>query len=99
MNILAPIKEKENIKSFIANGATELYMGFYDENWEKRFGKYSDLNRMSGFERDANGYQIMAIKEFVKEAHSYGGKLFVTLNSAYYTAEQMTVLKIGRAHV
>lgn len=93
MNILAPIKEKENIKSFIANGATELYMGFYDENWEKRFGKYSDLNRMSGFERDANGYQIMAIKEFVKEAHSYGGKLFVTLNSAYYTAEQMTVLK------
>ena len=44
MNILVPLNNIEFLKDYINAGAGEFYMGFYDEEWNKNFGNYSDIN-------------------------------------------------------
>lgn len=93
MKILVPLTRKEYIDSYIDVGADEFYMGFYDENWNDRFGKYSDINRMSGFGRIANPYSFAKLVEVIKEVKSKGKKTFVTLNANGYSKEQIEYME------
>lgn len=58
MNILVPINDEKLISKYVSAGANELYMGFYDDKWTAEFGKYSDINRMSGFKKKREQVQF-----------------------------------------
>ena len=93
MNILVPLNSAEAIERYIKAGADELYMGFYDEVWRKRFGEFSDINRMSGFGKYANKYSFREILELISIVKSYGKSAFVTLNANVYEAEQIEYIE------
>ena len=58
--------ESEKDLAYIAAGAGEFYIGFYDNAWWERFGEYADINRMSGFKKDANPYSLEEVGEIIK---------------------------------
>lgn len=89
MNILVPINNIDSVFEYVNYGAKEFYMGFHDEQWKRCFGDYSDLNRMSGFESDANKYTVYDIEKIADAVHRIKGSLFITLNSAHYDSGQI----------
>lgn len=93
MNILVPINKIECVAEYAHSGAKEYYLGFHDVQWRQCFGEYSDLNRMSGFESDANKYTVYDIAKIVDAVHEVSGSLFITLNSAHYTSHQIKKIK------
>lgn len=93
MKILIPLSKKEYIDSYVEAGADELYMGFYDVEWNKRFGEYADINRMSGFGKRANPYSFEEILDVIKIVKSTGRKAFVTINANGYSKEQIQYME------
>lgn len=89
MNILVPLKDDNQIASYVKAGADELYVGFYDEQWEAEFGDYSDLNRMSALKNKANVHSINSINSVIKAVKLHGSSCFVTLNANVYSNEQI----------
>ena len=103
MNILVPINNIDSVSEYVNYGAKEFYLGFHDDQWKQYFGDYSDLNRMSGFESDANKYTVYDIEKIANAVHEKSGSLFITLNSAYYSnqeiqkiIEYLTILKSAK---
>ncbi len=92
MKILVPLKNNNNITEYSMAGADELYIGFYDEMWEKSFGEYVDLNRMSALKNKANALSINEIEESVALIHKNEKKCFITLNANVYSNSQMSLL-------
>lgn len=88
MNILVPLKDENQIESYVNAGADELYVGFYDNEWEKKFGIYADLNRMSALKNKANVHSIDTINLVIESVKSHKTKCFVTLNANVYSNEQ-----------
>lgn len=93
MKILAPLSSIEYIDPYIKAGADELYLGFYDEQWNTCFGEYSDINRMSGFGKRANLYSFKQAVEIIKVIKNKGGKAFVTMNANGYSKEQVSFME------
>lgn len=94
MRIIVPAADLAQICKLCDAGADDIYIGFFDEMWSRKFGVFSELNRMSSFGAKAN-----IASELVSEAifitHSKGRKLYITLNSpAYSLAEIQTVLEL-----
>lgn len=58
MNVLVPLNNISHIDDYIEAGAKEFYIGFYDEAWWEKFGEYADINRLTGFKKDANPYSF-----------------------------------------
>lgn len=89
MDILVPLNDKKFLDAYIEAGSREFYFGFYDEKWSEEFGEFSDLNRMSGYRKEANANTFDEIKELIhlirkKEAYSY-----ITFNSAVYSRKEI----------
>ena len=63
MNVLVPINHSKDIKSLAESGADEFYVGFYEASWDSNNKFFYDLNRMSGFEEDANHYSLAELIE------------------------------------
>lgn len=93
MNILVPINNIESVSEYAKYGVQEYYLGFYDTQWKQCFGEYSDLNRMSGFESEANKYTVHDLEKISEEVHQVNGSLFITLNAAYYSQKQIRKIK------
>lgn len=93
MKILVPLSRMEYIDSYIQAGADELYLGFYDDEWNKRFGMYSDINRMSGFSKRANPYSFQQILQIIERIRSKEKKAFVTMNANGYSNEQIQFME------
>lgn len=93
MKILIPLSKKDYIASYVEAGADELYMGFFDEEWTKKFGKYSDINRMSGFGKRANPYSFDEILDVIKIVKDAGKRAFITMNSNGYSKEQIQFIE------
>lgn len=89
MRILTPINQEEYIPALVEAGATEFYMGFTDPAWQERYGKYSDINRLTLFRNRANRYTIDDIGRIAAELHSREASLYITLNAPGYTSDQM----------
>lgn len=90
MKILVPLNNTDNIADLVAVGADEFYIGFYDSSWKSNSIDYYDLNRMSGFAEDANKYSLSELIVPVEMVHCLGKKIYVTLNSPYYGANQLS---------
>lgn len=84
---LAPLNNPNNIEYYAHAGARELYMGFYDEEWDAAFGTFAELNRMSGFGRSANTCSFQELLWTVPRAHAAGCSFYVTFNSSAYSAD------------
>lgn len=93
MKILVPLPGKDHLQDYIEAGADELYFGFHDDKWSMRFGKYADINRMSGFGKRANPMKFEEALDVVDAVHQGGAAAYVTLNSAFYSVEQTEYLR------
>ncbi len=101
---LAPANGRGAAALLIDAGAREIYLGFHDEAWTRTFGN-ADLNRMSGFGRQANVLtfeqlcdEIASVRErFAPGAAALDGaqgaheplRLYCTFNAAAYTSAQI----------
>ena len=89
MKILVPINDIKQVDDYISCGAEEFYLGFYEEEWVKRFGEYGDLNRLTGYGKKANQYNLKEVAALIKMIKDKGGSAFITFNSSMYSKEQL----------
>lgn len=87
MNILAPINDAGHLLSLINAGADEFFFGFSEDADTEAFGKYFELNRMSGFGRYANRFTLDESVALVRQIAELGKSSYVTLNSSGYTEQ------------
>ena len=88
MRILTPINQEASISELVDAGASEFYMGFFDPAWQDRYGKYSDINRLTLFKDRANRYLIDDIGRIAEKVHKKNAAFYITLNAPQYTAAQ-----------
>ena len=92
MKILVPINDINQVDDYISCGAEEFYLGFYEEGWLKRFGEYGDLNRLTGYGKMANQYDLKEVAVLIKMIKDKGGSAFITFNSSMYSKEQLSYI-------
>lgn len=93
MNVLVPVNNKEHIGDYIESGAKELYLGFHDKAWTEKFGKYGDLNRLTGYQEGANPFSFEELLEVVDLIHKKGGSVYITFNASMYSAEMLDYME------
>lgn len=93
MKILVPVSNVGYIDKYIDAGADELYLGFHDENWNDKFGKYADINRMSGFAERANPFTFEQLIEIAKSIKDKNKGVFITMNANEYSSNQIQYMK------
>ena len=89
MKVLVPLNNMEHIDDYIRAGAGEFYIGFYDELWHKTFGEYADINRLTGFKKNANPYNLEEVMEIIKSVKAKGVSMYVTFNASVYSQAQL----------
>lgn len=89
MRILAPIKSAEEVEMLAANGAEEFYCGILPKNWLNQFSSGVWMNRRNPLASLPSYEEFAALVERAKKFHI---SVFVTLNSPYYTNEQLPVI-------
>lgn len=89
MKVLVPLNDAAYMERLVEAGADELYLGFYDEKWFETFGEYADINRMSGFRRNANRYDFDQMISLAKRIKTLGRSAFVTMNANCYSEAQI----------
>ena len=92
MRPLVPLNNKEHIDDYIHAGAGEFYIGFYDEKWHERFGEYADINRLTGFKKDANPYSLEEVADIIRDVKAKGKMIYVTFNASMYSKAQLEVI-------
>ncbi len=90
MKVLAPISSHDELEMLAAAGAEELYCGIVPREWMERYTGAIWLNRRSPKGGSLESYADL--KRLVDDAHKLGIPVFITLNSPYYTAEQMPLV-------
>ncbi len=93
MKILVPLNNKNYLKDYVEAGADEFYLGFYDESWLQELGKYTDLNRMSGFHKKANKYNFDEMIEVVEAIKYCGKSAFITMNANAYSKRALDYIQ------
>lgn len=93
MKILVPLNDIAYLSRHIDAGADEFYLGFYDEKWFEIFGRYSDINRMSGFRQYANRYNFEQAMEISCRVKENKRSVFLTLNANTYSMDQISYIK------
>ena len=93
MNVLVPLNNIDHIDDYIEAGAKEFYIGFYDEAWWEKFGEYADINRLTGFKKDANPYSFEEVIEIINKVKQRNVDIYVTFNSSIYNQEQLDYIE------
>lgn len=93
MKVLVPLNSIQHIEDYIEAGAEEFYIGFYDEEWWERFGEYADINRLTGFKKDANPYSLEEILGIIEEVKAKGVSIYVTFNASLYSQAQLDYIE------
>ncbi|MBE6024193.1 MAG: U32 family peptidase [Cellulosilyticum sp.] len=93
MNVLVPLNNIDHIDDYIEAGAREFYIGFYDEAWWEKFGEYADINRLTGFKKDANPYNFEEVLEIIRQVKQRDVQVYVTFNSSIYNQEQLAYVE------
>lgn len=93
MEILVPLNNASYLNSYIDAGAKEFYLGFYDEEWSRNFGEYSDINRMSGFKKKANMNTVEDVLRIIDRIRSQEAYSYITFNSASYSREELNKIE------
>ena len=95
MKVLAPISSQDELEMLHAAGAEELYCGIVPREWMEKYTGAIWLNRRSPKGGSLESYADL--KRLVDDAHTLNLPVFITLNSPYYTAEQMPmVMELAR---
>lgn len=89
---LVPVNDRTYLTRYAQAGGGEFYLGFYDEAWRGRFGDAADLNRMTGFRKQANPYSFEETLSIVDEIRQLGCEAYVTFNANAYTRSQLDFL-------
>ena len=92
MKTLVPLNHRESLEPLIDVGVDEFYLGFHDEVWSARFGKWADINRMSGFGKHANEHSFEAALSSISQIKKCGRSAFVTLNANCYTPAELSFI-------
>lgn len=82
--ILVPLKNDMYIDQYIELGADEFYIGFNDKGWYNQFGKYCDINRMSGYKKIANPLSFEEMLKVIELVKTRKKKIYVTFNAGIY---------------
>jgi len=90
MKVLAPISSQDELEMLHAAGAEELYCGIVPREWMEKYTGAVWLNRRSPKGGSLESYADL--KRLVDDAHKLNLPVFITLNSPYYTAEQMPMV-------
>lgn len=90
MKILAPIASHDELEMLAAAGAEELYCGIVPREWMEKYTGAIWLNRRSP--RGGSLESYADLRRLVEDAHKIGLPVFITLNSPYYTADQMPLV-------
>lgn len=88
MRILAPLNSLTNLNRFISLGADEFYLGYEDTEWNRKFDRYSELNKMSSIKGSdiAEWNELPHILSQIKKADK---PCYITINGFSYTNEQI----------
>ena len=89
MKALVPLNNVEHIDDYIESGAGECYLGFYDEAWHDQFGEYADINRLTGFKKNANPYKLEEVINIIEDTKKKGVMMYVTFNASVYSQAQL----------
>ncbi len=89
MRALVPVNDGEVLKHYIEAGAEEFYIGFTDEAWFEKFGEYSDINRLSGYRKNANQNSFEQMLKIIEQTKKQNRQIYVTFNASTYTQEQI----------
>ena len=87
MAALVPLNNADAIPRLRDAGVGEIYVGFHDEAWDARFGS-AELNRMSGFGREANPFDFDEMCVQLGRVVEAGMRGFVCFNASAYTPDQ-----------
>ncbi len=87
--ILVPVNDDKFLPAYVEAGASEFYIGFYDNSYFAKHGEYSEINRMSGFREYANKNNFPQCLEVVKKIKELNSSAFVTINAATYSEAQL----------
>ncbi len=90
MDILAPFSKQEEVEKLVNAGATELYCGLVDANWNKKYSLVSSINLRH--DQIANLSSFGALGESIESAHSAKAKVFLTLNAHFYSEKQLPLV-------
>ena len=90
ISIASPVSIPEEVEGLADLGANELYCGVTPDSWTARYGDAGWLNRRGGGK--ANMTSVAELARLVDIAHARGLTVSVTLNTPYYTADQMPAL-------
>ncbi|WP_066495012.1 peptidase U32 family protein [Abyssisolibacter fermentans] len=90
MKICTGISSLDNLRLIIDSEAEEFYCGVYNENWVKRFGSFSAINRRPW--KNSNLSSFYELENVIKEVHLKKKKVFLTLNEHVYTNQQKPLL-------
>ncbi len=86
MHILSPVDSPAEAARLASLGARELYGGYLDPDWERRFTLAASANRRSFPEAQIRGET--QLRGVVRACHREGASFLLTANSPFYTAEQ-----------
>lgn len=87
MTALVPLNNADALERFKEAGVEEIYVGFHDEGWERRFPD-AELNRMSGFGIQANPFDFEQMCVQLDRARNLGLRGYVCFNASTYTPDQ-----------
>lgn len=90
MKVISPVDNLAEADLLLDAGADELYGGWVPAQWEKKFSLLASINQ-----RTFAGAQISSFEDLaavVTKSHERGRTFSLTLNSAYYTDEQVPFL-------
>lgn len=87
MEIMVPVSDFPAIDRYCNAGADELYFGFYDAAWTRKYGVFEEINRMSSFGSRAN-FKLEEVGDVIQCIKKKGKKAYMTLNSGIYSEGQ-----------
>jgi putative protease len=90
MKVLAPISAHDELEMLAASGAEELYCGIVPREWMEKYTGAIWLNRRSPKGGSLETYGDL--KRLTDDAHRLKLPVFITLNSPFYTADQMPMV-------
>lgn len=91
MNIMVPVSSIENAINLCKAGSDELYIGIYDEIWNRKFGNFEEINRMSSFGKRAN-VSVEECIEIIRIVHNQKKKIYIAFNSGIYSKDEVNYI-------
>jgi len=93
MKALVPFNNAENFDAYKTAGAGEFYVGFWDLDWQKTFGEYIDLNRLTGYKDLANRNSFEEVLAIIRKVKEEKRIIYVTFNASIYSQEQLAYME------